>query len=1055
MARITLLHKSTLSALILLSTLTRVSGSVVPWPERLWLGRGGFWMQRVGFTVTNPGEVEMKGFPVTLKVGTGDGELPLQGVRMEELRLVDARGVELLFGIRASGSNVRMTSGTIPKDARISIPCCCGAKGKVSYYFYFDNPAAWGLAYGFDDKEASAKGVRPQVAVGAVERLKVVRTGETEAWPSDREWECRVPIRIGNFSDNGFDSSLAMFRIGDALRGIRNPEWAVYVDGRKVTSCKLGDNVLFPCPVPTWTIRTCWLYAKSGVSKNSVMATEEVSSALGSVIPSDQVLVAQLNPEDRKSYEELLRSSANLVKNPCFDEGEGGWTHSEENRESGVVFEIVKGGGFFGERFAKMAVPVQSAGKWRGWHQTVPVAPGRHYFYGGFISGDDISYHTSIAAHVIGRNGKTTTMVSGSELMSGPCQWSPSFGIVTAGREDAKLSLHLTTRGSGSYAYDGLLVAPCLQTEVGDTERRLLQTADSQGIAVQRIEPIVKVFRETPVADSHGIFEVALARNEVEPLQLAVRAPRGIGKLEVEVSSPTNGSGTGGVSAEVGIVGYVPVDAATAYYHSAALEWELKHPNREASSDGWAGWWPDPIMPTNACAVTADATQPIWITFRTAPDACPGSYRGNLIWKADGKVIRTDAYVVKVWNFILPETAELPAVYDLRVDGRWAPTMGVKNADERRRAFWKFYSEKRICPNSIGVNIEFKRNADGTITADFSEYDRVAGEYFNEFKFPVSYTPNLFYCFGWGLPPRNVLGEEPFNGKRPFGNVDRTKLRAEYKRVYQDMLRLYWNHVKTKGWNDRFVLYISDEPHFHVKAIRDQMVALCRMIHEVDPTIRIYSSTWRHCPEWNDSLDVWGVSHYGSFPVGEMKARADAGKHIWFTTDGQMCLDTPYCAVERLLPHYCKRYHAEAYEFWGATWLTHDPWKFGWHKYISQTDIPGRSYHIRYPNGDGYLIYPGVCGKFKGPVTSVRLEAVRDGVEDFSYLKALERLSESGDGQRAIRAKTLLGEFSALVRIPNAGGRYSSRVLPEPERLGELRLRAGELLDERIVRNVE
>ena len=52
-------------------------------------------------------------------------------------------------------------------------------------------------------------------------------------------------------------------------------------------------------------------------------------------------------------------------------------------------------------------------------------------------------------------------------------------------------------------------------------------------------------------------------------------------------------------------------------------------------------------------------------------------------------------------------------------------------------------------------------------------------------------------------------------------------------------------------------------------------------------------------------------------------------------------------------------------------------------------------------------------------------------------------------GSGAAEAARLVGEFRALVSIPNAGGRYSTRILPEPEKLASLRLRAGELLSAR------
>ena len=121
------------------------------------------------------------------------------------------------------------------------------------------------------------------------------------------------------------------------------------------------------------------------------------------------------------------------------------------------------------------------------------------------------------------------------------------------------------------------------------------------------------------------------------------------------------------------------------------------------------------------------------------------------------------------------------------------------------------------------------------------------------------------------------------------------------------------------------MLYISDEPFFQQEPIRRQMKALCAMIHEVDPAIPIYSSTWQHVPEWDGSLDIWGLGQFGDVSVETMARIRAGGAKIWFTTDGQMCLDTPYCAIERLLPHYAFRYGAEAYEFWGIAWLTHDP----------------------------------------------------------------------------------------------------------------------------------
>jgi hypothetical protein len=334
---------------------------------------------------------------------------------------------------------------------------------------------------------------------------------------------------------------------------------------------------------------------------------------------------------------------------------------------------------------------------------------------------------------------------------------------------------------------------------------------------------------------------------ETESLQRAARAAKAITRLEVEVTPPAMDDGTGGLAVETGWVEYVPVDYPTSYYSSLTPEWMLKHPTSGAGSDGWSGWWPDPIAPVNFGPVAANVTQPIWINIKSSADTKPGVYTGRIRWKADGQVIRVDAYTAHVWNFALPAAAETPAIYDLRLNSKWWKSdFDGLDADGRRRLLWKFNSEKRICPDSLGATPRFTRGKDGTITADFTEYDRLASEYFDEFRFPVSYTPSIFYCFGWAMPPKKFLGVDPYPGEWPYKGADRMQLRPEYKKAYQDALRLYWNHVKAKGWADKLVLYISDEPHFTRQEIKTQMIACCQMIHEVDPSIRIYSSTWRH-----------------------------------------------------------------------------------------------------------------------------------------------------------------------------------------------------------------
>ena len=86
------------------------------------------------------------------------------------------------------------------------------------------------------------------------------------------------------------------------------------------------------------------------------------------------------------------------------------------------------------------------------------------------------------------------------------------------------------------------------------------------------------------------------------------------------------------------------------------------------------------------------------------------------------------------------------------------------------------------------------------------------------------------------------------------------------------------------------------------------------------------------------------------------------------------------------------------------------------------------------------LLYPSKQGAKKGYVPTVRIDAVRDGLETYEYLKLLE-------SQGTPEAKGIIERYKKLAKVPNAGGRYSKLMLPKPFELGALREAAGALLD--------
>jgi hypothetical protein len=113
----------------------------------------------------------------------------------------------------------------------------------------------------------------------------------------------------------------------------------------------------------------------------------------------------------------------------------------------------------------------------------------------------------------------------------------------------------------------------------------------------------------------------------------------------------------------------------------------------------------------------------------------------------------------------------------------------------------------------------------------------------------------------------------------------------------------------------------------------------------------------------------------------------------------------------------------------------------GWHQFIRQSDEGKKYYWVRYPDGDGFLAYPGKPVGVDGPVSTIRLEQIRQGLEDYEALALLAELAAKAKqaGRAAPAAERALALARDLVTIPNAGGLRSTEILPDPDRIPAVR----------------
>jgi len=243
------------------------------------------------------------------------------------------------------------------------------------------------------------------------------------------------------------------------------------------------------------------------------------------------------------------------------------------------------------------------------------------------------------------------------------------------------------------------------------------------------------------------------------------------------------------------------------------------------------------------------------------------------------------------------------------------------------------------------------------------------------------------------------------NGKIVSKDLPAADPRAEQN--LREFLRQLRNHLKQKGWLSRYVQHIHDEPH------GTEMPIYLRFVHIVSeelpgvPTLDAISLQ-EDIPA-QEETKIW-VPKLGTFDdrLDAIAAHKARGGQSWY----YICLDPrgkylnrfidfPSLKV-RLLPWVNYRYGLTGYLHWGGNFWTDRPFE------NVQPDWGGG---ITLPAGDNAIIYPDP--KHEGVFVSVRLEVMREGIEDYELL--MEAARHEPEGTDAL-ARTVMPTFTDYVR---------------------------------------
>ena len=492
------------------------------------------------------------------------------------------------------------------------------------------------------------------------------------------------------------------------------------------------------------------------------------------------------------------------------------------------------------------------------------------------------------------------------------------------------------------------------------------------GVSAWLVDSLIKVFPDSAAPAPLKFSSIATARNGHSSFQIALRSTSPA-SVKVRMTPPRLKKTT--LETSVFHVGYVRV---ASHPKDVPLD-ELVRPE--------VGLYPDPLYPlTTKWTLDAGRTEAVWISIFTPVDASPGIYKGAVEIRSGKRKLRLP-FQVEVFAATVPKEQKLWVTNWLWLD-REVLAKHYPRMNDDPEIYW------RVVENIGRTMAAYKQNVvlipvrklasarlvNGTMQYDFSEFDRWVDIFDRAGTAKMIEGGHLSERAGGGFDAPYVLPTDLVEN----GQIVRKELPNDDPRAEQnlrDFLRQLRQHLKQKGWLNRYVQHIHDEPHgpempvyrHFAMIVREEMpevptidaIDLKEDIPSVEPTtiwVPILSS-------FDDKLDL----------VREHESRGGQGwYYICLFPRGRYLnrfIDYPLLKTQ-LLPWLNFRYGLTGYLHWGGNWWTDDPINDLQPNWGGDTFLPA---------GDDAIVYPDPA--HDGVFVSTRLEIFREGVEDYELLR--------------------------------------------------------------------
>jgi len=599
-------------------------------------------------------------------------------------------------------------------------------------------------------------------------------------------------------------------------------------------------------------------------------------------------------------------------------------------------------------------------------------------------------------------------------LLLAVCSLIPEFGC---GRESAG-------PGRDSWSIGALPVSVRLDPSSG----KILEDRPD----LYTMQPLGNLLESNWVYDGRSV-QLAAARGEYVSFQFFIekKVPGTLKDIIVEMS-PFTSDGAG--------LGVIP---------ELFLQWavEVKTPSTgyEKSSLG-PGWYPDALIPLKLIQQDVSRARrlqyPLELPdFRNRIDnqrflliwadqyvpferskAAPGVYASEITVKI-GNVTKKLPVRLKVRDFALPNENRLAG--NLQHEGF------LRRMDERMElTLYQLFKRHRVVPADPTYDPRIRVSAGGKVSIDFEIYDKRLKKYFTGEAFTEKY--GYSNGPGYGEPieqfvlPFDVYSKHDIRGwpaivfddLQPaedlmvrYRQAARLEREPARQAIYLEAIRQVREHVLVMVDPEKtdLIVYLNglDESYFPEAWERMVFWGAVFKKHFPEVDFRVDGSYSEEAMEViHDAVDYW-CCHTIGYNIGTIEAYRKLGVTDWLygpqlyeRKENSWCGSSTFMDLEltneRLISWACWKYRTHTWCSWGigagwrTAWYNSETWK-DYFRDHGTGPLCHRSY-----NGNAMAVYaPGIVPGVGVPCPTIRLKAMRDGVQEYEYMRLLSKLDGS------------------------------------------------------------